>query len=184
MDRFAWTVPNPQKRMIDGYDCSHPRTGHLSLPAPLAAMLIELLHDDVVVWAPAKVNLHLEILGKRPDGFHQLETLMVAVNLRDTLVLRDDPSGQLSLRCDRAELSCGPDNLILKAAELLRETTGCQRGARIRLVKRIPVAAGLAGGSTDAAAALSGLNRLWDLGLPTERLVDLSAGLGSDVAFF
>jgi 4-diphosphocytidyl-2-C-methyl-D-erythritol kinase len=147
-------------------------------------MLLERFADDVVVWAPAKVNLHLELLGKRPDAFHELETLMVAVSLYDTLVFQDDPSGRLSLRCQRAELTTGPDNLVLRAAELLRATTGCQRGARIRLVKRIPLAAGLAGGSTDAAAALAGLNQLWHLGLPEERLLELSGRLGSDVAFF
>jgi 4-diphosphocytidyl-2-C-methyl-D-erythritol kinase len=147
-------------------------------------MLIERFADDVVVWAPAKVNLHLEILGKRPDGYHVLETLMVAVNLRDTLVLRGDPSGQLSLTSRHPALSSGPDNLVLRAAEVLREATNCRQGARIRLVKRIPLAAGLAGGSTDAAATLAGLNRLWDLGLADERLMELSAKLGSDVAFF
>jgi len=120
----------------------------------------------------------------RPDGYHALETLMVAVSLCDTLVFQDDPSGRLSLKCNRPEVPTGPDNLVLRAAELLRPTTGCQRGARIRLVKRIPIAAGLAGGSTDAAASLAGLNRLWRLGLPDERLVELSASIGSDVAFF
>jgi 4-diphosphocytidyl-2-C-methyl-D-erythritol kinase len=147
-------------------------------------MLIERFADDVVVWAPAKVNLHLEILGKRPDGYHALETLMVAVNLEDTLVFTDDASGRLSLRARYPGLSTGPDNLVLRAAELLRSTVGCQRGARMRLVKRIPVAAGLAGGSTDAAATLAGLNRLWDLGLADARLAELGARLGSDVAFF
>jgi 4-diphosphocytidyl-2-C-methyl-D-erythritol kinase len=147
-------------------------------------MLIERFADDVVVWAPAKVNLHLEILGKRPDGYHALETLMVAVNLCDTLVFQDDPSGRLSLTCKHQGLSTAPDNLVLRAAEVLRQAAGCPRGARMRLVKRIPMAAGLAGGSTDAAATLAGLNRLWDLGLADERLMELGAKLGSDVAFF
>jgi 4-diphosphocytidyl-2-C-methyl-D-erythritol kinase len=147
-------------------------------------MLLERFADDMVVWAPAKVNLHLEILGRRPDGYHELETLMVAVNLWDTLVFQDDPSGELSLKCNRAELSTGPDNLVMRAARLLQVTTGCQRGARIRLVKRIPAGAGLGGGSTDAAATLAGLNRLWNLGLTDELLALLSGQLGSDVAFF
>jgi 4-diphosphocytidyl-2-C-methyl-D-erythritol kinase len=147
-------------------------------------MLLERFAGDVVAWAPAKVNLHLEVLGKRPDGYHALETLMVAVSLCDTLVFQDDPSGQMHLKCNREEVPTGPENLVLRAAELLRKTTGCQRGARVRLVKRIPLAAGLAGGSTDAAATLAGLNQLWDLRLPAERLVELSAKLGSDVAFF
>jgi 4-diphosphocytidyl-2-C-methyl-D-erythritol kinase len=147
-------------------------------------MLIARFVDDVVVWAPAKVNLHLEILGQRPDGYHALETLMVAVNLYDTLVFQDEPSGRLSLTCRHQGLSAGPDNLVLRAAQLLRDATGCPQGANIRLVKRIPLAAGLAGGSTDAAATLAGLNRLWGLGLADERLMELSARLGSDVAFF
>ena len=147
-------------------------------------MLIERFADDVVVWAPAKVNLHLEILGPRPDGYHALETLMVAVNLCDTLVFKGDASGRLSLSTRHPGLSTGADNLVLRAAEVLRRAVGGQRGARIRLVKRIPLAAGLAGGSTDAAATLAGLNRLWDLGLADERLMELGAGLGSDVAFF
>lgn len=147
-------------------------------------MLLDRARDNVVAWAPAKINPHLEILGKRSDGYHEIETLMVAVNLCDTLVFRDDPSGMLTLRCSRADLSTGPENLVLRAAELLRQTTGCQRGARIKLVKRIPMAAGLAGGSTDAAATLAGLNELWRLGLTRERLAELAGKLGSDIAFF
>jgi len=140
--------------------------------------------DDVAVWAPAKVNLYLEILGKRPDGYHELATLMVAVRLFDTLVFTDEPAGELILHCRAQALSTGPDNLVMRAARLLREHTGCSRGARMRLVKRIPLAAGLAGGSTDAAATLAGLNRLWRLGLADEELSALAARLGSDVAFF
>src|SRR5580704_6513550 len=128
-------------------------------------MLLEHFADDVVVWAPAKVNLHLEILGKRQDGFHEVETLMAAVSLCDTLVFQDDASGKLQLTCNRRDLSVGPDNLVMRAAALLQKTTGCQGGARICLVKRIPMAAGLAGGSSDAAATLAGLNQLWDLRL-------------------
>jgi 4-diphosphocytidyl-2-C-methyl-D-erythritol kinase len=140
--------------------------------------------DDVVVWAPAKVNLFLEILAKRPDGYHDLATLMATVRLHDTLVLQDDPTGALNLTCTRSDLSTGPDNLVLRAAERLRQHVGKKRGARIRLVKRIPMQAGLAGGSTDAAATLLGLNQLWKLQLPITELAELAAKLGSDVAFF
>ena len=87
---------------------------------------------------------------------------MVAVSLYDTLEMTPAPDDTLELSCDNDELSVGPDNLILRAAELLRRHSGTRRGARIRLSKRIPMAAGLAGGSTDAAAALAGLNLLWD----------------------
>src|SRR5207244_1351184 len=99
----------------------------------------------------------------RPDGYHEIATLMVAIRLYDTLVFRADSA--LSLRCSDTKLPAGPDNLVLKAAKLLQDRTGCKRGAGIRLIKRIPMAAGLAGGSTDAAATLAGLNRLWQLGL-------------------
>jgi 4-diphosphocytidyl-2-C-methyl-D-erythritol kinase len=139
---------------------------------------------DVVVWAPAKVNLFLDVLGKRPDGYHDIATLMLAIGLYDTLVLREEASGSLHLACYRRDLSTGPENLVLRAAELLRERTGCTKGCRMRLVKRIPMAAGLGGGSSDAAAALFGLNRLWQLGLSRAELASLGAELGSDVPFF
>src|SRR5262245_28986844 len=118
----------------------------------------------IVVRAPAKVNLFLEVLGKRADGYHEIATLMVAIRLFDTLVFREHVDDSLELQCDRADLTTGPDNLILKAARLLQEKTQTRRGARIFLRKRIPMAAGLAGGSTDAAATLAGLDRLWRLG--------------------
>jgi 4-diphosphocytidyl-2-C-methyl-D-erythritol kinase len=136
----------------------------------------------VVVWAPAKVNLFLEIHARRPDGYHEIATLMLAVNLFDTLEMA--PADGLSLVCDLPDLSTGPDNLVLRAAGLLRDRTGYAGGASIRLSKCIPLAAGLAGGSSDAAATLSGLNRLWRLRLPAETLRALAAELGSDVAFF
>lgn len=147
-------------------------------------MVSERRADAVVMWAPAKVNLYLEVLAKRPDGYHDIATLMVAVSLYDTLEFKEDASGEVRLSCDHPNLSIGPDNLIHKAAELLRRRTGCERGAAIRLVKRIPLAAGLAGGSTDAAATLTGLNRLWQLSLGRAELAALGAELGSDVAFF
>jgi 4-diphosphocytidyl-2-C-methyl-D-erythritol kinase len=147
-------------------------------------MLDERRDDTVVVRAPAKVNLYLEVLAKRPDGYHEIQTLMVAVGLYDTLEFKEDASGAIRLACDIPELSTGPDNLIVRAANLLRERTGCKRGSAIRLWKRIPMAAGLAGGSTDCAATLAGLNRLWRLGLSREELAKLSGELGSDVPFF
>ena len=145
-------------------------------------MHISYYLNDVVVWAPAKVNLFLEVLGKRPDGYHDIATLMVALRLYDTLVFRAHPS--LTLHCSDARLSAGPDNLVLKAAKLLRDHTGCKLGANIRLIKRIPMAAGLAGGSTDAAATLLGLNLLWQLGLSNDELANLSGAIGSDIPFF
>ena len=105
------------------------------------------------VLAPAKINLHLEVLGLRPDGYHELAMLMQAIDLVDLLHLQDRPDGAITLRCDRADLSVGPDNLVLRAAELLRTHRGLStRGVEIVLEKRIPIGAGLAGGSSDAAA--------------------------------
>jgi 4-diphosphocytidyl-2-C-methyl-D-erythritol kinase len=147
-------------------------------------MLCERLADTVAVWAPAKVNLFLEILSRRADGYHELATLMAAVSLYDTLEFKEEASGDVRLRCDPPTLSTGPDNLVVRAADLLRRRTGCAKGADVRLTKRIPLAAGLAGGSTDAAATLTGLNRLWRLGLTPAELARLGAELGSDVSFF
>jgi len=140
--------------------------------------------DAVALRAPAKVNLFLEVLSKRPDGYHEIATLMVAVGLYDRLVFTADVTGQIVLRCNRPGLTTGPDNLVCRAAELLKQRTGCGHGVRIDLDKRIPMAAGLAGGSSDAAATLEGLNRLWQLRLARQELAALAAELGSDVAFF
>ena len=163
------------------FDPSEPFDGASEAGLP---MMSDRAADAFVVSTPAKVNLFLEVLEKRPDGYHDLETLMLAVSLEDTLSFRHDESGTLTLTCDRPELSCGPDNLILRAAERLRQQTGCRDGARIHLAKRIPMQAGLAGGSSDAAAALKGLNRLWRLGLSDPALAAIGAEVGSDVAFF
>jgi 4-diphosphocytidyl-2-C-methyl-D-erythritol kinase len=138
----------------------------------------------VHVTAPAKINLYLEVLGKRPDGYHAIETVILAVELFDELTLDADLSGHVTLSCDQPELSTGPDNLVMKAAHLLQLRTGCRFGASMQLTKRIPWAAGLGGGSSDAAAALAGLNELWQLGLSTDQLSLIGAELGSDVSFF
>jgi 4-diphosphocytidyl-2-C-methyl-D-erythritol kinase len=140
--------------------------------------------NTLVVQAPAKVNLFLEVLAKRPDGYHDITTLMVAVTLFDVLKFKEEDSGDIRLKCGNPELSTGPDNLVFRAAELLKRHTGCKKGVNIRLTKRIPLAAGLAGGSSDAAATCIGLNRLWKLGLSQKELSALGAELGSDVSFF
>jgi 4-diphosphocytidyl-2-C-methyl-D-erythritol kinase len=139
---------------------------------------------DLIVRAPAKVNLFLEILGKRPDGYHEIATLMVAIGLCDTLRFTDDPGGTVNLDVGRSNLSSGADNLIVKAARLLQDRSGCRQGARIRLTKRIPTMAGLAGGSSDAAATLIGLNELWRLGMTPGELARIGSEIGSDIAFF
>lgn len=136
----------------------------------------------LTVQAPAKVNWYLAVRGKRPDGYHELETLFVRLNLCDTLTLVDRPSGIRLVTASR--LPKGPANLAYRAAALLRDEAGISRGVEIRLRKRIPAAAGLGGGSSDAAAVLLGLNRLWRLGFSRAKLAALGARLGSDVPFF
>lgn len=150
-------------------------------------MFCDRTPDGLIVRTPAKLNLFLEVLGKRPDGYHDLATLMVAVSLFDTLEFKEDASQDITLTLaspDNLRLSVGPDNLVWRAADLLRRRTNHCGGATIRLHKRIPLAAGLAGGSSDAAGTLVGLNRLWRLGLADAELAELGAELGSDVAFF
>ena len=133
--------------------------------------------------APAKLNLYLRVVGKRPDGYHEIETLFERIDLADELTFEVQPDGP-TLTCTEPTLSCGDDNLILKAARLLQAASGTSRGARIHLVKHIPIAAGLGGGSSDAATTLGGLNTLWGLSLDRPRLMQLAAQLGSDVPFF
>jgi len=151
---------------------------------PAAAGANPVPPDTVRVLAPAKVNLFLEVLGKRADGYHEIATLMLAIDLADELDFSPDDSGGLSLTCDDPALQTGPENLVLRAATRLREETGSRQGARIRLRKRIPWAAGLGGGSSDAAAALEGLNELWKLGLSPAALARIGSEIGSDVPFF
>ncbi|MEX2112036.1 MAG: 4-(cytidine 5'-diphospho)-2-C-methyl-D-erythritol kinase [Pirellulales bacterium] len=160
-------------------------------------MNIIRLATGVLVRAPAKLNLFFEVLAKRSDGFHEVETLMAPISLCDTLVATPGPAGSLTVACrwaapgDGAQLAsaCGPlpdekDNLAFRAVALLRARAGCQQGLHIELLKRIPSTAGLGGGSSDAAAALVAANEVWNLGWSRAALAELAAELGSDVPFF
>jgi len=129
----------------------------------------------------AKVNLALEVLARRVDGYHDIASIMQTVSLYDVLTL--EPAGHITLKSSLPGIP-DHDNIILKAARRLSEATGCGRGAMIGLEKNIPMDAGLGGGSSDAAAVLSGLNRLWQLAISAEQLAAIGAGLGSDVPFF
>ena len=145
--------------------------------------------SSLVVQTPAKLNLSLKVLGRREDGFHNLETLMISVRLYDTLRFEPSTTPGISLTTDcvapgSASIPSGPENLVVRAAEYLRSATQIEVGARIHLTKRIPSEAGMGGGSSDAAATLVGLNRLWNLNLPTAKLHEIAAQLGSDVNFF
>ncbi len=144
--------------------------------------------------APAKVNLTLEILGKRDDGYHQLRSIMQTIDICDVLTFWENkwihivpeyyrlPSRDPLSELDRSNYL--GKNLVYRAASLLKEETGYKGGALIQLKKNIPSAAGLGGGSSDAAAALRGLNRLWKLGLSDDELIRMGAKIGSDIAFF
>ncbi|QCH14101.1 4-(cytidine 5'-diphospho)-2-C-methyl-D-erythritol kinase [Synechococcus sp. CB0101] len=139
---------------------------------------------ELLVSAPAKINLHLEVLGLRPDGFHELAMVMQMLDLADQLRLRPTADGQISLTCNRADLPTDGSNLIVKAAELLKARLGLpELGASIELEKRIPIGAGLAGGSSNGAAALVGLNALWGCGFSRQQLLEMAAQLGSDMPF-
>jgi 4-diphosphocytidyl-2-C-methyl-D-erythritol kinase len=133
------------------------------------------------VSAPAKLNLFLRVVGRRADGFHELETVFQSIDLADELTFAPTDDLQLTGGSDAAPP--GPENLVLRAAAALHEAAGFRGGAAIHLEKEIPVGAGLGGGSSDAAATLLALNHLWDLRLDMNQLAELAARLGSDVPF-
>ncbi len=133
--------------------------------------------------APAKINLYLHILGRRPDGFHELETLMAPISLADVLDLELTPSG-LEFTCSEPALADAQDNLATRAARLFLEEFGMKQGVKIHLQKNIPVGAGLGGGSSDAAAVLLALREMTGLICDDARLAELAGRLGSDVPFF
>jgi 4-diphosphocytidyl-2-C-methyl-D-erythritol kinase len=133
--------------------------------------------------AYAKVNLILDVLGKRADGFHEIRTIFQSLSLSDRLTFSDNQDGDISLTCNIPELPCDFQNLAWRAANLLKEQYSVSQGVHITLEKQIPVAAGLGGGSADAAAVLRGLTRFWGLSVNTEELLALAAKLGSDVPF-
>jgi len=135
----------------------------------------------LTVRAFAKVNLVLEVLGRRADGYHEIASIMQTVSLSDILTL--ESADRIGLKFSPPGLS-DHANIALKAAQRLAEITGFRGGVVIGLEKRIPMGAGLGGGSSDAAAVLCGLNNLWQLGLTGQRLAEIGAGLGSDVPFF
>ena len=134
------------------------------------------------IQARAKINWTLDVVGRRADGYHLLDMLMQPLSLCDTLLI--EPAGSLSLRIEGMDgLSAAEDNLILRAAKALREAAGITAGASIRLTKRIPMGAGLGGGSADCAAALKGLNDFWKIGYDLEKLCKIGVHLGADVPF-
>lgn len=136
----------------------------------------------VTVNGNAKINLTLDILGKRPDGYHEVAMVMQAIALHDTIKLTKT-AGEITLSLDADELTADSSNLAWRAAELIKTEYKLNGGVAIELNKRIPIAAGLAGGSADAAAVLCGMNDLYELNLSTDTLCELGARLGSDIPF-
>ena len=150
---------------------------------------------EIVIQTPAKLNLFFEVLGKRSDGYHEIETLMCPIAWYDTLCFARNVERRLGIgvpwgsAADAGgsgfeEVPRDGKNLVLRAMDLVRRRTGTKQGARLRLIKRIPTAAGLGGGSSDAAAALVAANLGWKLGLSLPELAAMAAELGSDVPFF
>lgn len=137
---------------------------------------------EVYEKAPAKVNLCLNVLGKRPDGFHEMEMLMTPIDLADRLSFRLDTE-KISIDSNSSFMPLDEKNIVYKAADLLRQSAGIDCGAEIYIEKNIPIAAGLGGGSSDAAAALRALNCLWKTGYSISQLAELGEQIGSDVPF-
>lgn len=137
----------------------------------------------LILKSPAKINLGLKIIKKRDDGYHEIETIFQMLSLFDTLTFSNLQSG-IVLKTNQDKLPVDETNLVVKAAKLLQQETGTQKGAEIFLEKKIPVGAGLGGGSGNAAFTLMGLNNLWELHLKKKDLMKLAITLGSDVPFF
>ncbi|WP_174734812.1 4-(cytidine 5'-diphospho)-2-C-methyl-D-erythritol kinase [Mesobacillus harenae] len=137
----------------------------------------------LLIKAPAKINLSLDVLHKRPDGYHEVEMIMTTIDLADRIELSLNHSNQIIINSHNRFVPDDQRNLAYQAALLLKNRFRVKKGVNITIEKTIPVAAGLAGGSSDAAATLRGLNKLWDLGLSLEELAELGAEIGSDVSF-
>ncbi len=133
--------------------------------------------------AYAKINLGLDVVGKRDDGYHLVRMIMQTVDIYDTLEFKDNSTGQINLFSASDKIPLDGSNLVCRAAELLKDRYGVEKGVDITLEKRIPVAAGMAGGSTDAAATFLALNELWGLGLGRDKLCEMAVSLGADIPY-
>lgn len=154
-------------------------------PAALPSLpAVEPTSQGLRLNTPAKINLDLLIGPRREDGFHDLDSLVTQVTLYDRIELAGREDGLVTFSCRGADCGSDDKNLALRAARLLAEQSGAREGVEIRLVKHIPPGKGLGGGSSDAAAVLAGLNKLWRIGLSTGQLMELGAQLGSDVPLF
>lgn len=138
--------------------------------------------NEYRIKAYAKINLGLDVIRRLPNGYHEVKMVMQSIGLCDELTLEKASEG-ITLTTDHPELSCGEDNLVCKAARLMFDTYHIQGGLKVHLEKNIPIAAGMAGGSTDAAAVMKGISRLFDLEVPLEQLMELGVSIGADVPY-
>ncbi len=138
----------------------------------------------MILYAPAKVNLYLRVLGRHSDGYHDIETVFEKIALFDRIILNPLRNGSVKIFCDSPNVPTGKQSLIRKTVDILRKEKGISKGAEIKVFKKIPIAAGLGGGSSDAASILKGLKRLWGVSLSQRRLAELGKKLGADVPFF
>ncbi|OGX28787.1 MAG: 4-(cytidine 5'-diphospho)-2-C-methyl-D-erythritol kinase [Omnitrophica WOR_2 bacterium RIFCSPHIGHO2_01_FULL_49_10] len=137
----------------------------------------------ITLKSPAKINLYLRVLRKRPDGYHEIETVFERIDLCDELTLKSTPK-DIVVKCDDPQVPCDRRNLVYKAAEMIQERYAVPAGVEITLKKNIPVAAGLGGASSDCAYTLRGLNELWGLKLDKKQVFEIGSAIGADVAFF
>ncbi len=140
--------------------------------------------NSLTLKSPAKLNLYLKVINKRSDGFHNIETLFERISLFDDVCFQKNNTGKTIILCDHPHVPTGPKNLVYQVSEILRKNYKITEGVTIMINKRIPVAAGLAGGSSNAATALLGLNKIWGLQLTQRELLSYAAKIGSDVSFF
>lgn len=138
---------------------------------------------EIIEKAPAKINLGLDVLEKRTDGYHELEMVMSSVDLADRLIMEELEEDKIIIETNKAFLPIDKRNNVYQAASIVKKRYGINKGILIRITKNIPVAAGLGGGSTDCAAALRGMDRLWQLGLTMPELIDIGMEVGTDVPY-
>ena len=138
---------------------------------------------EIIEKVPAKINLGLDVLGKRADGYHELEMVMSSVDLADRLIMEELEEDKIIIETNKAFLPIDKRNNVYQAASIVKKRYGINKGILIRITKNIPVAAGLGGGSTDCAAALRGMDRLWQLGLTMPELIDIGMEVGTDVPY-
>lgn len=136
------------------------------------------------IFSPAKINLFLKVLRKRDDGYHDIVSVMQPISLYDEIVVEMEDGNGIFVSCDNTNVPCDRTNLAYRAAEAFFKAAGIKKKLSIKIKKNIPVAAGLGGGSSNAATVLKALNEITSTGLPPERLMEMAAGLGSDIPFF